>query len=295
MADQAEFEQHRRHLHAVAYRITGSVVDADDAVQDAWLRWNALADGTADNPRAYLTTTVSRLCYDQLTSARARRERYVGPWLPEPLLAAPAADGPEERATLDESVSTAMLTVLESLTPAERVAFVLHDVFGVPFPEIAEALDKSPASVRQSASQARKHVRDAKPRRSVARAEHRRAVETFLAAVTGGGGIDDLLSVLDPQVVWRSDGGGIVSAARRPIVGAAKVAAFAQGIARFFDPSTMRLIPYEVNGAPGLVMDARPIGYGGVLSFTVGEDGLITGIDLVVNPEKLGHLDFDVL
>ncbi|MGW7415059.1 RNA polymerase sigma factor SigJ [Streptomyces sp. NPDC054863] len=295
MADQAQFEQHRSHLHAVAYRITGSVSDADDAVQEAWLRWHALDDGTAANPRAYLTTTVSRLCYDQLTSARARRERYVGPWLPEPLVTAPAADGPEERATLDESVSTAMLTVLESLTPAERTAFVLHDVFDVPFPEIAGALDKSPASVRQLASQARKHVRDAKPRRSVARAEHRRAVDTFLAAVTGGGDLDALLSVLDPQAVWRSDGGGLVTAARKPVLGAARVAMVAQRLYRAFDPATMRLLHYDVNGVPGLVLDGPAIGQRGVLAFTVGEDGLIIGIDVVVNPEKLGHLDFQAL
>ncbi|MEU8891199.1 RNA polymerase sigma factor SigJ [Streptomyces sp. NPDC048442] len=295
MADQAEFEQHRSHLHAVAYRITGSVSDADDAVQEAWLRWHALADGTAANPRAYLTTTVSRLCYDQLTSARARRERYVGPWLPEPLVTAPAADGPEERATLDESVSTAMLTVLESLTPAERTAFVLHDVFDVPFPEIAGALDKSPASVRQLASQARKHVRDAKPRRSVARAEHRRAVDTFLAAVTGGGDLDALLSVLDPQAVWRSDGGGIVTAARKPVLGAARVAMVAQRLYRAFDPATMRLLSYDVNGVPGIVLDGPVIGQRGVLAFTVGENGLIIGIDVVVNPEKLRHLDFEAL
>ncbi|MFJ6696866.1 RNA polymerase sigma factor SigJ [Streptomyces sp. NPDC091272] len=295
MADQAEFEQHRGHLHAVAYRITGSVSDADDAVQEAWLRWHALDEGIADNPRAYLTTTVSRLCYDQLTSARARRERYVGPWLPEPLVTAPAAEGPEERATLDESVSTAMLTVLESLTPAERTAFVLHDVFDVPFPEIARALDKSPSSVRQLASQARKHVREAKPRRSVARAEHRRAVDTFLAAVTGGGDLDALLAVLDPQVAWRSDGGGLVRAARKAVFGAAKVATLTQHLYRAFDPARMRLLPYDVNGAPGLVLDASSTDQSGVLSFTLGEDGRIIGIDLVVNPEKLRHLDFSAL
>jgi RNA polymerase sigma-70 factor (ECF subfamily) len=295
MADTAQFETHRSHLHAVAYRITGSVSDADDAVQEAWLRWHALADGTADNPRAYLTTTVSRICYDQLTSARARRERYVGPWLPEPLVGTPAAEGPEERAALDESVSTAVLTLLESLTPAQRIAFVLHDVFDVPFPEIAGALGKSPVAVRQLASQARKHVREGKPRRSVDRAEHRRAVDSFRAAVTGGGDLDALLAVLDPQVVWRSDGGGIVNAARKPLVGAQRVAQFAGRLCRGFDPGTMRLLPYEVNGAPGLLLDARVLGWTGAFSFTVGDDGLITGVDAVLNPEKLRHLDISAL
>ncbi|GHH38054.1 RNA polymerase sigma factor SigJ [Streptomyces candidus] len=295
MAETAQFETHRAHLRAVAYRITGSVSDAEDAVQEAWLRWHALDDGTADNPRAYLTTTVSRICYDQLTSARARRERYVGPWLPEPLVAAPAADGPEERATLDESVSTAVLALLETLTPAQRTAFVLHDVFDVPFPEIAEALGKSPAAVRQLASQARKHVRDGKPRRTVDRAEHRRAVDSFLAAVTGGADLDALLTVLDPQVVWRSDGGGVVTAARKPLVGAERVAQFTGRLYRDFGAGTMRLLPYEVNGAPGLILDASADGWTGAFSFTVGADGRITGIDVVVNPEKLRHLDIPAM
>lgn len=155
MAEQAEFEQERSRLWGIAYRITGSVADAEDAVQDAWLRWQALPDGAADSPRAYLTTVVSRLCYDRLTSARARRETYTGTWLPEPVV---TQDGPEERVTLDESVGTALLTVLERLTPAERTAFVLHDVFAVPFGEIAEAVGRTPEAVRRLASRDRKSV-----------------------------------------------------------------------------------------------------------------------------------------
>ncbi|MFJ4922225.1 RNA polymerase sigma factor SigJ [Streptomyces sp. NPDC088725] len=286
MADSAVFEQHRTRLWGVAYRITGSVADADDAVQDAWLRWQRLPDGTAEEPRAYLTTVISRLCYDQLGSARARRESYIGPWLPEPLV---TEGGPEDRVTLDESVGIALLAVLELLTPAERTAFVLHDVFAVPFPEIAGVVGRTPEAVRQLASRARRRVRAGAPRRTVDRAEHRRAVDAFLAAVMGGD-FDGLLGVLDPGVVWRSDGGGKVTAARVPIVGAERVARFAQGIARRFDPETMRMLPREVNDAPGLVFADLAGHQVGVYGFTV-YGGRITEVDAVLNPDKLRHLD----
>ncbi|KUJ67600.1 siderophore-interacting protein [Streptomyces albus subsp. albus] len=304
MAELAEFEAHRRRLWAVAYRITGSAADAEDAVQETWLRWQALPDGEAEDPRAYLTTVVSRICYDQLGSARHRRESYVGTWLPEPVLddgpgPAPGLGGtgggpvgPEDRVTLDESVGMAMLTVLERLTPAERTAFILHDVFAVSFPEIADVVGRSPESVRQLASRARKHVRAQAPRRSVDRQEHRRAVDAFLGAVVGGD-FQALLATLDPEVVWRADGGGKVSAARRPVLGADKVARLVRGLARDLDPARTTLVVRNVNGAPGLVF-ADPVGgEKGVVAFTVGEGGLITGVDVVLNPDKLGHLDFD--
>lgn len=302
MAELAEFEAHRSRLWAVAYRITGSVADADDAVQEAWLRWDALPDDVVDEPRAYLTTVVSRICYDQLSSARSRRETYVGPWLPEPVLDAAGhlavhADdpqSPEDRVTLDESVGMAMLTVLERLTPAERTAFILHDVFAVPFPEIAEVVGRTPESVRQLASRARRHVRAQAPRRSVDRAEHRRAVEAFLTAVMGGD-FEGLLEVLDPQVVWRADGGGRVRAARKPVVGRENVARYARGLGKKFDPERMRLSVREVNGAPGLVYVDRVGRRLGVIAFTLGDDGRITEVDLVLNPDKLRHLDLDAL
>ncbi|MGP3952028.1 RNA polymerase sigma factor SigJ [Streptomyces sp. 7N604] len=300
MAELSAFEEHRGRLWGVAYRITGSVADADDAVQEAWLRWQALPDGEAADPRAYLTTVVSRICYDQLGSARSRRETYVGPWLPEPVVAASADDAealaldPQDRVTLDESVSMALLTVLERLTPAERTAFVLHDVFAVPFPEIAEVVGRTPESVRQLASRARKHVRAGVPRRAVDRTEHRRAVEAFLAAVAGGE-FDGLLKILDPGVVWRSDGGGKVTAARVPVVGDEKVARFVQRLARGFDPARMAVLVRDVNGAPGLVF-VDPVGeQAAVFAFTVAENGLIAGIDAVLNPDKLRHLDLDAL
>ncbi|MFC7308267.1 RNA polymerase sigma factor SigJ [Streptomyces monticola] len=298
MAELALFEEHRPRLWGIAYRILGSVADADDAVQDTWLRWQSLPDGEADDPRAYLTTVVSRICYDQLGSARARRESYVGPWLPEPVvsgaaqaapLGSPQAPGPEDRATLDESVGMAVLTVLERLTPAERTAFVLHDVFSVPFREIADVVGRTPDSVRQSASRARRRVRGEAPRRSVDRGEHRKAVDAFLAAAVEGD-MDGLLRVLDPEVVWRSDGGGRVFAARVPVLGAEQVARFAARIARGLDPETGRVAVREVNGAPGLVVVVPERDLAMVFAFTV-YAGRITAVDAVLNPDKLGHLD----
>ncbi|WP_405614062.1 RNA polymerase sigma factor SigJ [Streptomyces sp. NBC_01511] len=290
MAELAEFEQQRKRLWGIAYRITGSVADAEDAVQEAWLRWERLPDGEADDPKAYLTTVVSRLCYDQLGSARARRESYVGPWLPEPVV---TEGGPEDRVTLDESVGLAMLTVLERLTPAERTAFILHDVFAVPFKEIAEVVGRTPDSVRQLASRARHRVRVETPRRSVDRGEHRRAVDAFLSAVLGGD-FDGLLEILDPEVVWRTDGGGKVTAARLPVVGGEKVVRFTRRLMRDFDHETMYAVVREVNGSPGVVL-VDPVGEQcGVFGFNV-HGGLITEIDAVLNPEKLAHLDLGSL
>jgi RNA polymerase sigma-70 factor, ECF subfamily len=290
MAELAVFEEQRDRLWGVAYRITGSVADAEDAVQDSWLRWQALPDGTADDPKAYLTTVVSRICYDRLTSARARRESYPGPWLPEPVV---TQAGPEERVTLDDTVGTAMLTVLERLTPAERTAFILHDVFGVSFPEIADVVGRTPEAVRQLASRARRRVRAEEPRRTVDRKEHREAVDAFLAAVTAGD-FDALLNVLDPGVVWTSDGGGKVFAARVPVVGAEKVALFVSRVARDLVPDRMRVLAREVNGAPGLIVTDDLTGVIAVYSFTV-HGGRVTGVDAILNPDKLARLDPDAL
>ncbi|MER6911031.1 RNA polymerase sigma factor SigJ [Streptomyces sp. NPDC000594] len=291
MAELTYFEQERSRLWGIAYRITGSVADAEDAVQDAWLRWQALPDDRADNPRAYLTTVVSRICYDQLTSARARRETYTGTWLPEPVV---TGNSPEDRVTLDDTLGTALLTLLERLTPAERTAFVLHDIFAVPFGEIAEAVGRTPESVRQLASRARRRVRAEEPRRTVDRGEHRRALDAFLAAVTAGD-LDGLLKILDPEVVWRSDGGGKVLAARVPVLGREKVAHFiAHIVARGLTPGVAVLTVQEVNGAPGVVFQDPTTGIRGVYAITV-DQGLITGVDAVLNPDKLSHLDFDTL
>ncbi|MFI1830962.1 RNA polymerase sigma factor SigJ [Streptomyces sp. NPDC020412] len=290
MAELILFEQQRARLWGIAYRITGSVADADDAVQDAWLRWQRLPDGEAADPAAYLTTVVSRICYDQLTSARARRESYVGPWLPEPVV---TDGGPEDRVTLDESVGIALLSVLERLTPAERTAFILHDVFAVPFQDIADVVGRTSGSVRQLASRARRRVRDEAPRATVDHAEHRKTVDAFLAAVTGGD-MDALLEVLDPDVVWRSDGGGKVFAARVPIVGRTEVARFIDRLMRSFVPGRTWLAPYDVNGSPGLVLGDPEEGWEAVYGFTVHE-GRVIRVDVVLNPDKLTHLDFGSL
>ncbi|MFF3326536.1 RNA polymerase sigma factor SigJ [Streptomyces sp. NPDC002889] len=297
MAEPAVFEKQRNRLWGIAYRITGSVADAEDAVQESRLRWQSLPDGEVEDSGAYLTTVVSRICYDQLGSARARRESYTGTWLPEPVITGVMGGGgpqdPEDRVTLDESVGVALLTVLERLTPAERTAFILHDVFSVPFPQIAEVVDRTPDSVRQLASRARRRVRTEAPRRSVDREEHRRTVEACLTAVRGGD-FDGLLELLDPDVVWRSDGGGMVGVARLPVLGDEKVARFTQRITRGFDPETMRVVVRDVNGAPGLVFVDPASAQAVVFAFTVHE-GRITEIDAVVNPDKLRHLDLENL
>ncbi|MER6396156.1 RNA polymerase sigma factor SigJ [Kitasatospora sp. NPDC001603] len=280
------FEAHRRYLGSVAYRLLGSFSDAEDVLQEAWLRWRGTDRSAVADPRAFLTTVVTRLCYDQLGSARARREAYFGEWLPEPAVSyqdSPAS--PAELAELGESVSLAVLAVLEQLTPAERAAFVLHDVFAVGFDEIAASLDRSPDAARQLASRARRRVKDGGRRATADPAEHRQAVTAFAAASTRGD-IEGLLAVLDPDVVWHSDGGGVVSAGARPVLGADKVSRLVAGlVAKWFLPG-MSLVPALVNDEPGLLVqdaDGRP---GGVLAFTVA-DGRITEAFVVVNPEKL--------
>ncbi|WP_211323294.1 RNA polymerase sigma factor SigJ [Amycolatopsis palatopharyngis] len=282
-----EFQEHRQHLWAVAYRITGTVGDADDAVQEAWLRWQGADRGAVVDSRAFLTTVVSRICYDTLTSARARRESYVGQWLPEPLLA--RDPGPEARITMDESVSVAMLAVLERLSPAERIALVLHDVFAVPFDEIAGIVGSNAAAVRQAASRARRQVQAHGPRRSVDLSAHRKAVAAFLAAVENGD-LPGLVAVLDPEVVWRADGGGVVNAARVPVLGRDKVSRLLTGLVEKFYAGTGLYARSElVNTEPGLVILEPSGAVNAVLAFSVAE-GLITEVDVLLNPDKLSHL-----
>ncbi|MGW0477950.1 RNA polymerase sigma factor SigJ [Nonomuraea sp. NPDC003214] len=278
------FEEHRDHLWAVAYRILGTVADADDAVQETWLRWRQADRQAVSDARAYLTTTVSRVCYDLLTSARARRESYVGEWLPEPVV---AELGPEDRVTLDDSVSIALLAVLERLSPAERTAFVLHDAFEVPFEEIGEILGRSPGAVRQLASRARARVQEYAPRGTADRAAHLKVVEAFAAAATSGD-LPGLVAVLDPGVVWRADGGGVVTAAAVPVVGSDRVARMVLGmVERWFDGMTAEF--RDVNGAPGVVIrdgDGVP---DSVMAFVV-SGGRVVQVDVVRNPAKLRNV-----
>jgi RNA polymerase sigma-70 factor, ECF subfamily len=281
----ADFETHRAHLVRVAYGQLGSLAEAEDVVQDAWLRLQRADADEIRDLRAWLTTTVSRLALDALRSARVRRERYVGPWLPEPLVGDHAAD-PADRVTLDESVGMALLVVLESLSAGERVAFVLHDVFGYEFGRVAEVLGTSPDAARQLASRARRHVEARRPRYPASREQQQAIVEAF-ATATAEGDVARLLELLHPDVVMNTDGGGVVNAARKPIEGAERVAKVAVALSRKgADPSTLRIV--DVNGMPGCVVRDWD-GTASVCAITV-DAGRIVEIDIVRNPEKLRGL-----
>jgi RNA polymerase sigma-70 factor (TIGR02957 family) len=287
VADSDAFMAHRELMFSIAYRMLGTVADAEDAVQDAWLRWSAAPRDDVADPRAYLVRTVTNIALNRLRSAQARREAYVGPWLPELLLTQTNHDI-TERAELTESVSVAMLVVLESLTPEERAVFVLREVFDFGYPEIATALGRTEAAVRQIAHRARGHVQARRPRFEVDQDRQRAVTARFLAAAVGGD-IDGLLEVLAPDVMLTTDGGGRARAALRPIRGAAKVARALAGFAgRPYQGLTlgeMTIEEAEINGEPGaLVMGGgRVVGAG---TFTV-VGGRIAAIQLVTNPEKL--------
>jgi RNA polymerase sigma-70 factor (ECF subfamily) len=276
------FEAHRPYLVRVAYATVGSLAEAEDIVQDAWLRLERHEDPEPIRDlRAWLTTTVSRLALDALGSARARRERYVGPWLPEPLVEELAGDDPVDRVTLDESVSMALMVVLERLSAAERSAFLLHDVFGLSFEEVAEVVGRSPAAVRQLASRARRRVEEGRPRFPPTRDQQVELVTAFAVACAEGD-LDRLVEILDPDVVWRSDGGGKVSASRKAQRGALRVARINVALARQ-PPRDGRIA--DVNGAPGLVFrDAD--GHLTVMAFTVDAERIVA-IDVMRNPDKL--------
>ena len=284
----AQFEALRPRLLRIAYGQLGSLSEAEDVVQEAWLRLERAEPDSIENLPAWLGTVVGRLALDALGSARMRRERYVGPWLPDPLVGAPGEDpDPADRVTLDETVSHALLFVLERLTPAERTAFILHDVFGYSFGEIGEIVGRSPAAARQLASRARRHVEQQRPRHTGTREEQERAVAAFAAAAKGGD-IDALLAVLDPDVVMRSDGGGIRQAARKPLVGADRVSRALAALARKYgERSEVSFV--DVNGEPGLLIVDRAADDMSVLAFTV-DDGRITTIHMQRNPEKLRHV-----
>jgi RNA polymerase sigma-70 factor (ECF subfamily) len=280
------FEAERARLVRLAYGQLGSIAEAEDVVQDAWLRLERSDVEAIRDLRAWLTTTVSRLALDALRSARVRRERYVGPWLPEPLVADADAD-PADRVTLDESVGMALLVVLESLSAAERVAFVLHDVFGYEFGHVADVLGTSSDNARQLASRARRHVEARRPRFPASREQQREIVAAFVAA-TAEGDTGALVALLHPDVVMTTDGGGVVNAARKPIEGADRVARTAVALSRKGgDPSTLRFV--DVNGMPGFLIRDWD-GTASVVAFTV-DDGRIAALDVMRNPEKLRGLE----
>jgi RNA polymerase sigma-70 factor, ECF subfamily len=282
------FEALRPRLLRLAYSQLGSLAEAEDVVQEAWLRLERADAATIDDLEAWLVTVVSRLALDALRSARMRRERYVGPWLPDPLVGAAAPDAdPADRVTLDESVSLALLFVLERLSPAERTAFVLHDVFGLSFDEVGEIVGRTSAATRQLASRARRHVVESRPRQSGTAEQQRRLVEAFASAAEGGD-LGALLEVLDPDVVMRSDGGGVVAAARVPLVGADRVGRALAALHRKAAGSWSTEV-VEVNGAAGMLITDHRTGELSVVAFTI-DGGLITSIQVQRNPEKLRHL-----
>jgi RNA polymerase sigma factor (sigma-70 family) len=280
-----EFERQRPHLRAVAYRMLGSVSEAEDAVQEAWVRLDRRDPGGTDDLRGWLTVVVGRICLDMLRSRRSRREDYAGTWLPEPIVSGALEDSPERDAVLADSVGLALLVVLETLSPAERLAFVLHDVFAVSFDEIAEVAGKTPAAARQLASRARRRVREGAPNPDADLTVQRRVVDAFLAA-SRAGDFDALVQVLDPGVVFRTDGGGSGPLARPPVVGAAEVA---QTILRRGTPFARFAQPAIVNGTAGAVIRA-PHQPTIVAGFTV-VDGRIATIELIADPAKLGGLE----
>ncbi|UVJ39788.1 RNA polymerase sigma-70 factor [Arthrobacter sp. CJ23] len=280
------FVAHRSLLFTVAYEMLGSAADAEDVVQEAWLRWAALgaeAHAEVRDPRAYFVRIVTRQALNRMRTLSRRREEYVGEWLPEPLLTVPDV---AEDVELAESVSIAMLTVLESLTPVERAVFVLREVFDAPYDEIAEAVGKSPAAVRQIGSRARSHVAARRPRMQVDRSEQEKVVERFIAAVTTGD-VQGLMDVLAPDVVLVADGGGVAQAVRVPVYGAKKVVNLLKSFPQAAINPKIALL--WLNGGLGIRIDDEA-GGPSLISVVV-EDGRIARIFAMRNPDKLGWLE----
>ncbi|MEU7746179.1 RNA polymerase sigma factor SigJ [Nonomuraea sp. NPDC049158] len=291
------FEDHRSLLTGVAYRILGSVADAEDVVQEAWLRWSGVDETTVADPKAYMVRITSRLAIDRLRWAKSRRESYVGPWLPEPVSTTPDM---AEHAELADSVEFALLVVLETLSPLERAVFVLREAFDLPFSEIAEVIGRAEPATRQLARRARDHVQEKRPRFDVDRGERRRITERFIRASTSGD-LDGLIELLSTDVTLVSDGGGKARSPLRALTGAANVTRFLtsiatpDGVAKFMasigasDSVTLSYDLANVNGAPAVVVSAadRVIT---VISLLV-TDGKIDTIYLIANPDKITHLE----
>jgi RNA polymerase sigma factor (sigma-70 family) len=277
------FEEERPHLRRIAYRMLGTLDDTDDAVQEAWLRLSATDESAIDNLAAWLTTVVGRVCLDMLRARRARHEDFVGSWLPEPIVAIDESPTPEEEALIADGVGLALLAVLETLSPPERLAFVLHDMFAMPFDEIATIVGRSPAATRQLASRGRRRVQGATSTSDVGLDEQRRVVDAFIAA-SRNGDFDGLIALLDPDVVLRVDAGEGHPLTKGPVVGAEPVAAEASrwaGMAPLARPAV-------VNGAAGAVI-GRPGRPFAVVGITVA-NGRITEMDFVLDPAKLARI-----
>ena len=280
----AAFVAHRNLLFTVAYEMLGSAVDAEDVLQETWLRWVKVDLEQVRDQRAYLIRITTRQALNRLRTMKRRRENYVGPWLPEPLLTTPDV---AEDVELAESLSMAIMLVLESLSPTERAVFVLREAFDVSYDEIAAAVDKTPAAVRQIAHRARQHVDARRPREVVAPSETRAALEMFRRALEGGD-LQDLLDVLAPDVVLLSDGGGVKQAALRPIMGAERVVRFILGGSRKAQ-GALTTDATVINGNPALFLRLDG-GIDGVIAMRV-DEGRITGLYYVRNPDKLSRVE----
>ena len=284
--DETTFSEYRKLLFSIAYRLLGSAADAEDVVQDAWFKWSGADRARVSDPKAYLARIVSNLAMERLRSTRRQRETYVGPWLPEPILT--ETDAAEDLVAA-ESVSLAMLVVLETLSPLERAVFVLRDVFDFSYSEIADAVDRSESAVRQAAHRARNHVQARRPRFETDRKKKKAITERFFAATTGGD-INELMELLAPDVTLWTDGRGKVRQAMRPLVGADKVARWIIGArSRPYEGveiSSMAAEVVEINGSPGIVLS----GNGRVIATLTVEldgDGRIVTVHNVANPDKL--------
>src|SRR3990170_2409970 len=276
------FTQHRPLLFSIAYRMLGTVMDAEDAVQETYVRWQQAGRDDVRSPKSYLSTVVTRLCIDQLRSAKTQREQYIGPWLPEPLITEETADM-DDKLALADSLSMAFLVLLERLAPVERAVFLLREVFDYGYPEIAHIVDKSEANCRQMARRARQHLAEHRRRFHASPQQLEQIAQRFLQAAAGGD-MQGLLDLLADDVTLWSDGGGKVAAALNPIYGADKVARFFVGIVKKAPP-TFSVRPARVNGGPGFLLydGAQPYG---VITADVA-DGKVCGIHIVVNPDKL--------
>ncbi len=283
----AAFEEHRGLLFGVAYRMLGSVVEAEDAVQEAYLRFRT-SDAAVENPRAFLVTIVTRLCLDQLKSARVQREQYIGPWLPEPLVSHAAPEPtPEDIVTTDDSVSFAFLVMLEELGPVERAVFLLREVFDYDYGDIAAVVQKSEAACRQVFHRARERLAERQHRHSASYAQRRDLTMRFLAAAHEGN-MAGLLEVLSADVVAYSDGGGKAAAALNPIFGADRVARFTLGVARKTPVGGVEFV--DVNGDPGVILRSPSGRIDSIIVLEI-EEGLANRLYVVRNPEKLSRVE----
>lgn len=279
------FEEHRDYLFAIAYRMLGTVMGAEDMVQETYLRWEKIDHSEVKSPKAYLASIITRLCIDHLKSARMRREQYIGPWLPEPLVSEPE-EQPAGMLAQADSLSMAFLVLLESLKPEARAVYLLREVFDYGYGEIAEIMDKSEAACRKMVSRSRRHIQSQRPKQPVSKEKSEQVAKQFLDAIYDGE-MQGLMQVLDAEVVWTSDGGGRPGVARRPVKGAEKVGRFILGIANNAPPDSSAHLT-QINGTTGILIETADTPTAALAIQVV--DNKVKAVHAVVNPDKLRHL-----